>query len=148
VAVSVREIVHQFVGAMNRREIAAVMELLAPDAVLDAGPRFRSPYVGREAIRAMFEAYLTAMPELVLIVREVHVNRTQAVATIDLVATMSEMNPGEAQITNWPAKRRLGWRGAYHFTLSNDALIQQIVIFGDDSGTRWLPDLGHSTGKH
>jgi ketosteroid isomerase-like protein len=58
VAVSVRDMVHQFVGSMNRHDINAVMELLSMDAVLDAGPRFEKPYVGRDAIRAMFQAYL------------------------------------------------------------------------------------------
>jgi hypothetical protein len=86
------------------------------------------------------------MPELLMTVKSVHVNRTEAVATIDLVATLGDRNPDAAHLSGWPTGRRLSWRGAYRFTLDSDSLIHSIAIYGDETGLRWLPDTGGSTG--
>lgn len=138
--------VHDFVGAMNRRQTRKLMDLFSEDATLDAGPRFDRPFSGRAAIQGMFESYWSAMPELNMILRETYVSKGEAVAIVNIVALLSAHAPAGVAASEWRGGKRLGWVGAFRFTFARDGQIRAIQIYGDDSSARWLPETGVRPG--
>jgi ketosteroid isomerase-like protein len=140
------ELVHRFIGAMNRGQLEELMELFEEDAVLDAGPRFEEPFIGRPAIRGLFEAYLRSLSELTLILRDVYSNGPRAVATLEIFAVTTASNPDPAHFPDWNGSRRVSWKGAYHFALSPGSRIGSLSVYGDDSGVRWVPLHGLPSG--
>jgi hypothetical protein len=133
VADEATDLVHDFIAAINRRELAELTRRLHPEATLDAGLRFPRPFHGAEEIANLFESYWRAFPELLLIVRAVHVGRPGAVAILDIVAS-SPRDEGDAAPNG-----RYSWSGAYQFTVDGGR-VRALTIYGDLSGSRWLPE--------
>jgi ketosteroid isomerase-like protein len=59
-----REIMRRQVEAVNRRDLDALMSIVAPDAVYDTSPSGLGVYEGPEAISAFFNDYWGAFDEL------------------------------------------------------------------------------------
>jgi ketosteroid isomerase-like protein len=139
----VRNVVHRFVGALNRADSEAQVELFAENAVVDAGPLFEGPFAGRESIRRFFDTYLRSVSEMTIVVRDVFVNEGEAIAILEVYATTQPTNPDPRHIADWQGGKRLSWKGAFHFAATDEPepRIQSLRIFGDERAVRWLPGI-------
>jgi hypothetical protein len=129
------EVVHRFMGCLNRRDLETLLSLFVPGATLDPGLRFGSPCQGIEQIGALFGRYWEAFPELLILVKEVHVGRPGVVAVVDLVAARDLVSATGNGGT--PSTARYQWSGVYRFDLE-DGHIRGVTIYGDFTGRRWL----------
>lgn len=137
-----RERIDRFVTAVNRGKVEDVLALFAERAVLKAGPWFVTPLEERPAIRRFLSEFFYALPGISVQVNEVYSSGNSAIATVRVLATMSQVNPDPVHIPDWREGRRLGWTGAFRFAFTPDGKIQEMDIYGDDSNVQWLPPLG------
>lgn len=129
--------VQRFVRAMNAHDLDSVMELFSDGALFSGGPRFDAPSVGRESIREMLQRYLASLPELLLTPRGIYVDRNEAVAVLDIVATIRGELPGVA-VSSAFSGRRVSWQGAFRFLYDDLGKVKALTVYGDRSTARWL----------
>jgi ketosteroid isomerase-like protein len=139
--------VHRFVGVVNRRDLDAVMEFFAEDAVLVGGPRFPEPIFGRAAIRALFEHYFRAFTEMLFVPSETFTDGNETLAILTLSATVAPRIPGTASVSATSGDRRVSWRGAYRFEFDPQGKILRLAIYGDESTQRWVAPPGAPLGR-
>lgn len=137
-----KERIDRFVTAVNRGQVEDVLKLFAERAVLRAGPWFVTPLEERPAIRRFLSEFFYALPGISVQVNEVYSSGNSAIATVRVLATMSQVNPDPVHIPDWREGRRLGWTGAFRFAFTPDGKIQEMDIYGDDSNVQWLPPPG------
>ena len=137
-----KEHVDRFVAAVNSGRVDDVLDLFAARAVLKAGPWFGTPLEERPAIRRFLSEFFYALPGIRVQVNEIFSSGSAAVATVRVLATMSQVNPDPVHISDWRVGRRLGWAGAFRFAFSPEGKILEMDIYGDDSNVQWLPPPG------
>ena len=145
-AEGVRDVVHRFIGATNRHELDTLADLFETNASFDAGSRFEAPFLGRAAIRGLFEGYYSRMPDLMVVAKDIYVNGREAVGSFDVYATLEGSDAGPVKLEGWESGRKLSWKGVYHFTIGTDGKIQSVKVFGDEQNVRWLADPPVPTG--
>lgn len=128
-----------FVDALNQHEIDRALGYFAPDAKVDAGPWSDRPLLGRAAIKNFLASFIPALPGLNLTITGVYRSRAEAVVTIEVHATMSQLNPDPAHIPEWKGGRKVVWSGAFQVTFAADQQMSSLRIFGDASELRWIP---------
>ncbi|MGI0132054.1 MAG: nuclear transport factor 2 family protein [Thermoplasmata archaeon] len=139
--------VHAYVGAINRRDVSALVEVLTEDVVLDAGPQFPASIEGRETVCRTIESYWRALPELTVVLRSMFAARDEVVAVVDLVATLGHEPPTAEAAGGWKAGRRVGWDGAFRFAMNGDDRIRLIRLYWGETATRWFTEIpGQSAG--
>ncbi|HEV2166192.1 MAG TPA: nuclear transport factor 2 family protein [Thermoplasmata archaeon] len=136
---TMRETVHEFLEALNQREFEKVMGYFAADSRVDAGPWFDQPLVGKVAVRSFLENFLHSLPGLKVNATGVFASRDDAVVTVEVRATMSQLNPDPVHIEEWRGGRKLVWNGAFVISFTADRKMHGFRIFGDSSDLRWVP---------
>lgn len=131
--------VHGFIEALNAHEVDRALEFFLPDAKVDAGPWSDRLIVGRPAIKSFLGTFVPALPGLNLTVTGMYRSRGEAVVTVEVRATMSQLNPDPAHIPEWKGGRKVVWSGAFHVAFSGDQKLASLRIFGDASEVRWMP---------
>jgi hypothetical protein len=130
--------VQRFVGAVNRRDIEAVLGFFAENAVLVGGPRFPDPIAGRRALREMFEVYFRGFSEMLFTPGEMFFDRNEGVTFMTMIGTIGGPVPGIDTGRLPSGQRRVSWRGAYRFVFDPDGKIVHLAVYGDESTARWL----------
>lgn len=133
--------IQSFVDALNRHEVDRALAYFEPEARVDAGPWSDRPILGRAAIKSFLGTFVPALPGLNLTVTGVYRSRAEAVATVEVHATMSQFNPDPAHIPEWKGGRKVVWSGAFHIAFTRDHQMGSLRIFGDATDLRWVPTL-------
>ncbi|MGI0133106.1 MAG: nuclear transport factor 2 family protein [Thermoplasmata archaeon] len=134
-----KDLIERLIAALNRGGSEESMELFTTDPVVQAGPWFTETLRGRPAIRSFLNNYLYSLPGMHFELKEVYQAREEAVATVHVYATMSQVNPDPVHIPFWQGGHKLAFKGAFRFAFSRDGHIRELQIFGDESNVEWLP---------
>lgn len=134
-----RDAVRDFVEALNQRALDTVRSSFTPDCEVDVGPWFDRPLRGPAAVAAFFDEFLRALPGLQVAASGVFVSRDEAVVSVKVRATMSQLNPDPVHIPEWRGGWKVLWTGAFLMTFTSERRISSFRIFGDSSDLRWLP---------
>jgi hypothetical protein len=128
-----------FIDALNEHQVDRAMAFFVPDARVDAGSWSDRPLVGRTAIKNFLGTFVPALPGLRLTVTAVYRSHSEAVVTVEVHATMSQLNPDPAHIPEWKGGRKVVWSGAFHVTFTGERQMGALRIFGDATELRWVP---------
>lgn len=127
-----------FVDLLNQREIDRALGLFVPEARVDPGPWADRVLTDRAAIKNFLGTFLPALPGLKITVTGVFRCRNEAVVTVDVHATMSQLNPDPAHVPEWKGGRKVMWSGAFLIAFNPDQRMISLRIFGDATEVRWV----------